>query len=517
MTGNSPYGLFKRIPASWRTTVIPFLIMSLLLLPLFRYHSNPDGAAYLRIASYYQHGQFNLAVNSIWSPLISWLLVPLYALGLPWMLAFRILNILIAGLCLYKLYRIVDDFFPDLGKWSRQCLLLTFASQLLVLNFNTITPDLLALCLVFILLYELLADNFFKYPLRTGLLGGIMFLAKAYCFYFFIAVIGIYSIVRFIRSQPRKLPVKPLIPIILVFLLVCSSWVWAMHAKYGAWQLSSAPGYNYYVLNYKGEVHHPYDEKPQLLPLPFPEAFCLWEDPQAVYHLNGKLSDKNIFLVIWANLQRLFGMISNFYAGVLILIPFAAYIVYRNSKASPGWFGPVYKKTLLYSGLYMSGYLLIFVEARYIWLILFTGLLFLFKSMDLVGRWWRSGLTRLMPALVTAYFLFVAAHFVYSHRFVEKQENFDIRQIVATLPREAHIATWNTQDLWSPGYLYSWHHYGGLASYKSWQALEPDLRKYRVEYVIIKEQKFIPLIPADILSHLSLQSTIGGMNVYTIK
>ncbi|HEY6902157.1 MAG TPA: hypothetical protein VI233_15985 [Puia sp.] len=506
-----------KISTAWRTTLIPFSIVSLLCLPLFRYHSNPDAAAYLRLAWYYQHGQFGQAVNGIWSPLISWLLVPLYALGLPWMLAFRLLNIGIAAACLHKLYRITYDFFPDLSKFTRQCLIVTFASQLLVLNFNTITPDLLALCLVFYLLYELLADSFFKHPIRTGILGGCMYLAKAYCFYFFIAVIGFYSIAWFLRSRPRKLPIGPLSAILLIFLLISGSWVWALHNKYGGWQLSSAAGYNYYVLNYKGEVHQPYDEKPQLMPLPYPQAWCLWEDPQAVYHLDGKLSDKNIPLVIWANLKRLFGMISNFYAGVFLLIPIAGYILFRNNKSSPGWFTTAYRKILLFSALYLSGYLLIFVEARYVWLILFTLLLFVFKCLDLVPSWWRAGYTKWFPALVSIYFLFVAARFVYGHRWVEKQENADIRRIVSTLPPEAHIATWNTMDLWSPGYLYNWHHYGGLAYYKNWQMLQPDLDKYKIDFIIIKEQRFLTMIPADILSHMVLQRTIGGMSIYTIK
>src|SRR3989442_5565017 len=37
---------------------------------------NPDGVAYMRIASYYAAGRMDLAITGYWGPLLSWLLVP---------------------------------------------------------------------------------------------------------------------------------------------------------------------------------------------------------------------------------------------------------------------------------------------------------------------------------------------------------------------------------------------------------------------------------------------------------
>ena len=47
------------------------------------YMLNTDGVAYLRIASYYAHGQTHLMISGYWGPLISWLMAPLVALGVP--------------------------------------------------------------------------------------------------------------------------------------------------------------------------------------------------------------------------------------------------------------------------------------------------------------------------------------------------------------------------------------------------------------------------------------------------
>lgn len=49
----------------------------------FRDALNPDGVAYLQIASHYTHGQTGLAISGHWGPLLSWLMAPLLMAGLP--------------------------------------------------------------------------------------------------------------------------------------------------------------------------------------------------------------------------------------------------------------------------------------------------------------------------------------------------------------------------------------------------------------------------------------------------
>lgn len=506
-------------PRIAKSFILPFFLLSLALLPFFRYHSNPDAAAYLRIAAYYQHGELTQAVNGVWSPLICWLLVPFYAIGLPWMLAFRLLNTLIACGSLYVFGRIIDNFFTDLSRLARNCLLVGAASQFLIIHFDLITPDLLALFLVLCLLHELLAGNFYTHPLRTGLLGACMYLAKAYCFYFFLGVIGIYTLFYWAKRGwgLKELPFKALFLMGAIFILVSGLWVAALHHKYGAWELSSAPAYNYGVLDANGGVHHPYDVTPRLLPLPYPEAYCLWEDPQAVFHLSGSIRDKHLLSVVGSNLKRLYKMGWYFYIGSLLLLPFLIYGIIRNNKASPGWFSRRYTMVIGYSCLYISGYLLIFVEGRYVWMVLFTLLLVLYKCIDQVRAWWTSRIARLLPLFLTAFLLLTDVYFIATHLFVEKQENADIGQLAEAIPPGSHFATWKTMDLWSPGYLYDWHHYGGLQSYADWNALQPDLRTYQVNYIIIKEPGFLQQMPQDIVAHMVLLKTAGDIRLYSIR
>src|SRR5258706_3649627 len=60
--------------------VISFLIYH-------RYEITPDGISYISVAQKYLDGNFSDAINGFWGPLLSWLLVPFLAVGIPSLLA----------------------------------------------------------------------------------------------------------------------------------------------------------------------------------------------------------------------------------------------------------------------------------------------------------------------------------------------------------------------------------------------------------------------------------------------
>ena len=57
---------------------------------------NTDAIAYMRVAEYWSNGNFGLAVNGYWGPLLSWLMVPFLWLGVEPLLAGK-LSMLISG------------------------------------------------------------------------------------------------------------------------------------------------------------------------------------------------------------------------------------------------------------------------------------------------------------------------------------------------------------------------------------------------------------------------------------
>src|SRR5687768_8808667 len=54
------------------------VLLGALQLWFYRYDQNNDGMHYLDIARKYAQGDFAGAVNAFWSPLYSWLFVPIY-------------------------------------------------------------------------------------------------------------------------------------------------------------------------------------------------------------------------------------------------------------------------------------------------------------------------------------------------------------------------------------------------------------------------------------------------------
>ena len=71
---------------------------------------NPDGVAYMRIASYYAPGKMDLAVSGYWGPLLSWLLVPWLKAGVTAVAAARIVMALSAVYFLWACWRVFVGF-----------------------------------------------------------------------------------------------------------------------------------------------------------------------------------------------------------------------------------------------------------------------------------------------------------------------------------------------------------------------------------------------------------------------
>src|SRR5688572_4382331 len=59
----------------------------------YRYQINPDAISYISIAQKYLAGDFGAAINAYWSPLYSWLLMPFLAIGIPALLATKVLTV----------------------------------------------------------------------------------------------------------------------------------------------------------------------------------------------------------------------------------------------------------------------------------------------------------------------------------------------------------------------------------------------------------------------------------------
>src|SRR5262249_6785787 len=96
MTASNPCG-HERISRHWVCGLMVILAAGLGVEGWINRHAlNPDGVAYLRLASYYSAGNWHLAVSGYWAPLLSWLMAPLLKLGIAPLVTARILMALSA-------------------------------------------------------------------------------------------------------------------------------------------------------------------------------------------------------------------------------------------------------------------------------------------------------------------------------------------------------------------------------------------------------------------------------------
>jgi hypothetical protein len=160
------------------------------LIYLSRDQLNPDAVSYFQSARQYLAGRADLAVNSWFGPLLSWLLIPAAAVGLDLQIAAKIIAA-VAGLGLAAGTSVLTRRMTG-GRYG----LAAFASGLLLalgMIPDPITPDILMACLI---TWYLVAASPSRDAgaaasprrlLLAGVVGGIAYLAKAYAIPFVLA------------------------------------------------------------------------------------------------------------------------------------------------------------------------------------------------------------------------------------------------------------------------------------------------------------------------------------------
>jgi len=470
---------------------IAFIFISVGLLPFFQYHINPDGICYLRIARYYSEGNFSAAINACWSPLICWLLAPLYKIGIPELIAFRLLNIVIACFILYKIHLILDKFFNNISESFRLSITVSCALELLILHFNTITPDLLTLCLLLYLLDIYLSDDIFTKPFVVGLLGALLYFTKAYSFYFFSAFIILYTIQKIAIKKFLRKDFKSLFLSVATFLLISICWIFVMHWKYHEWTISSASGYVFSILDENGIIHHPFQSQHILHPLPYAEAYFSWEDMPLIYKQTNPHPEfhKNLFTyfqLIFINCKKIGEMIFGKYPLLLVLlIPIIAFVVWKRKNTANFFRSSLLIKILAFVTLYISGYFLISVEPRYIWVLLIVCTILLFNLAFIICRNLKSSFQNIVGLIAMIPFLYTTISYIVSRINVDKKDYELAMEIKKRIPEESNIASYNSEDLWNHLFLSNLHDYGGIASYNIDKELMDDINKFTINYIVL--------------------------------
>ncbi|HUG37324.1 MAG TPA: hypothetical protein VML54_10265, partial [Candidatus Limnocylindrales bacterium] len=209
-----------------------------------------DGVAYLRIGGYYAAGDLGRAVSAYWSPLYSWLLAPGLALGVPALLAAKLLGAAIALAWVHAVGLLARRFVDSAV--ARALLCVAAAAQGLAWSMQTIGADLLLGVLLTYYFHVMSDPALLTRPRRVfagGLLGGLAYLAKAYALPFFLAHFaltlalaarGPVSSAGAARGGRGAWPGRAAVAGLLGFGLLAGPWVVVLSEAQGRFTFSTA-------------------------------------------------------------------------------------------------------------------------------------------------------------------------------------------------------------------------------------------------------------------------------------
>lgn len=473
-----------------------YTLVSVLILYKFPNYFTPDAISYLSITEHIINGNFFDSINGYWSPLVSWLLVPLHFFIQDGILCFQILNFII-GLCTV----IIINKILIHHKISNPLLFIT------TLSISTLIPTIALLNLTADMLFSTLLlfyylqlvkkekNSFWKF----GIIGFFLYCSKAYGFYFFLSFTLFLLVNAFYQKDKKK--IQFLLKTKTIFLVLSTLWILVLFSKYKAFYISTASNYNKNIITTNGNIQHPCDTMHLIAPIK-EHLYTPWEE-MTLYtktqlhkrpindHLNFDLIKKNIVSSFHLfNKTTRYGLYFFFFLFLLNL--FRAKNILLN-------IGLPLSMLILFT----AGYTLYFIEERYL---IFPILLLLLINLILITRlhWSNKILT---------YFLYVVV--VYSicrsalDNYIQtlKSEEINIYSLSKQLKdaETRNFATYEAFQLPNIAYINKWKNFGGIKGYKKDSIhLEKDLTKFAIDFLILPDTVQLPknVLPIYEILHL---------------
>jgi hypothetical protein len=338
--------------------LIGYVLAAVWVLPLVRWQLNPDGVSYILAARRILSGDFLGAASAHWSPLFSWMLVPLLAARIEPLLACKLLTDAIGAATIVAMWLIAPLFAR---RRSVQIIVTAaFAPIVLAWASSLITPDLLLVCVLLFYLraiFRSAGDR--RTTIVAGLLGGLAYLAKAYALPFVVAHFTLVHAVRWMRGSRRTIAARFLTGM-AAFLAVALPWMTTISLKYGHLTASTTASYNWYLIGPLARGRHPVQTY-GLIPPPDARASSIWDDPSALRFPPWPAEGKRLVHLgqhAIGNAVRILGIMESW---SLLAIPILLIAVYRAGRRR------IIAWTLVTGALYAAGFLSLFLDERYIW------------------------------------------------------------------------------------------------------------------------------------------------------
>jgi len=508
--------------------LIIYVILGLFLIKYYRYQINPDGISYISIARKYLNSDFTNVVNGYWGPLLSWLLMPFLYFGSDALLAGKTLT-LFTGIAAFIALRALSYRF-EMVESVRTIILFSAIPVILSFAFSDITPDLLLTTILLFYFAVIFSANYaerINKGLFCGILGGSAYLAKSFAFPFFISHFFIMNAFHYLRSETKEAKKKVFHNFLagaIVFALISGVWIGLISDKYGEFLFGgagrmalrgfAAPGGKGAPVLWQGffepsnETAISVWEDPCYMEMPFYNPIASW--PYFKHQL--KFAVRNIY--------KIAGIFMNF--SLLSIATGIAYLLFWMKKLNKTTILTILPEVLYPTVtivLFAGGYSLVWVEARYLWVIFIMSMLMggyvlcrLFQSKFFTK-------TRRTVLLVVFFLSFAVPASQDLKAHVNRGKGiYDLSEVLKSrIAPGCNIAS-NTS--WGGSLYLSYHlgckYYGAQAKSISEVELKRQLEKYGIDYY---------LVWGDAASDLSFLSDyqeitggrIPGLGIYSLK
>lgn len=498
MTGR-PSPLLRYLPYGYR---LLFIVAALFAMAKFRHYFVSDAIAQLAITEHIHHGEWAFVANGYWSPLASWLLLPFTWLPVEGMDAFRLMNLALAGVSLHLSVKILKQLIA-----ATTLAYLAACAVAVILPFWALyylTADMLFLTVLLWYLWLHVSGKFYERPLLAGLSGVLMYFAKAYGLYFFIA----HSLLMLLfteRSKRRK-NLLSLGKAFLLFLPVCALWIAIISNRYGHFTISEAATYNSAIAANRPLVH-PCDTMGLIAPLPG-YRYSAWEDMTKHISVKKPFTTTPLLERYKENASTFISLLNKIprYGFWMALVLLAFVII--SSRFTRKLVVP-----LVTLAVFSGGYLLLFVEERYL---IFPSLLLYFIIAAMLVQ--TASVIQSRYAQWLVYFLML---YVLIRPAVDIYRNVEpgIEKAFG-LPgsnnkeKKINYASWYAYQYATWAWDMKWKDYGGLAGYGADSVrMAGDLERYDIKIVFAPQEI---ILPANILTTYKYQFIPKGAAEYFI-
>lgn len=363
-------------PGAWKKATLPtclYWALGLFMAWQSRFVLTPDGFSYIQAARHYAEGSLTLAVNSWWSPMLSWLTVPFIWAKVQPILAIRLMDVAFGW-----------GFSAGVGELTRTITgkgwlagyVLGLLSVLIMLP-RYLTPVIFLMCVVvwyFVMTAKLLQTDSVEKAFRIGLLGGMAYLVKAIALPFVLVHFPVTVLLKIYFGGWSRIRhcFQEYAAAMLGVALVAGPWILIISLHDGRPTISSA---SRYASLWSGTPDY------QAMPfkhLNFPREgriWC-WEDPTEVRGtfktwsaFDGWAGFRKQLQVIVENIQTIPEMLNTIdHLGLMTLgLVFSILCVFPLREAMRSWRGRWQFWGLVSGLIYIAGYLPHFIYDRYLW------------------------------------------------------------------------------------------------------------------------------------------------------